>query len=125
MVVNNPVASGALRRPERGEPAFDLGLDGAVRVEACGRRLGGDSGHKRLVTVQTRPRPLVDEEGVEPSPAEPRSIGLEAAEHCVVARPDLPEIQRVDHLRGPDQVEERVVFTWRQRREIGREIGRH
>ena len=103
---------------------FDLRLRG-VRGIVVGRRgLGRRAGHERLVVIEPRPRPLVDEEVAEPRPAERVVVGDERRQHRLVAGPHLAQEERVHHLRRPHHVRQGAALGVGQGRDVGRQVGR-
>ena len=67
------------------DPRLDLFLRRASGIEVRLRRLRRHAGDERLVVIEPRPRPLVDQEVVQPRPSERRVVaapGPAAASRC-------------------------------------------
>ena len=73
MVVKKPVARAFSRRRQRADPLLHFRLGRAVGIVIRRRRLRRRAGNERLVVIEPRPRPLVDQEVVQPRLAERRS----------------------------------------------------
>ena len=78
---------------QRLDPAFELRLRRALRIVVGARRLRRRAGDERLVVIEPRPRPLVDQEVVQPRAAVGRLIARQIEQHRLVARPDLAQEQ--------------------------------
>ena len=106
-------------------PRLDLVLGGAGRVEVGRLRLRRHAGDERRLVVEPVPRPLVDEEGVEPRLAERRAVGEQLEEQRLVAGPDLAEVERVEDARRLDHLRERAALALRQRAHVRADVDRH
>jgi hypothetical protein len=109
---------------ERANPLLHFGLGRALGIVVRRRQLFGSAGDEDGVVIEPPPRPLVDQEFMEPGFAEWRLVLDQGVEHRLVAGPHLFEEERVHHLRGADHVGERFTLVGRQRRDIGGEIRR-
>ena len=131
-----PVPGAANRREEPGRtrpfgfgqrlhPAFEFRFRRAVRVVVGARRLRrARPGTNGCVVIQPRPRPLVDQEIVQPRASGGRIVARQVDEHRLVARPHLAQEQRVDDLRRFDQLGEHAAIGDGQFRQIGADLGR-
>ena len=75
-----------------------------LRVVVRASRLGRCAGNERLMMIQARPRPFVDQKSLEPRPPERRLIAREIHEHRAVAGPHLAQEQGVHDLRSLDEL---------------------
>ena len=122
MVVKKPGRSRPLGAGQALQPRLDLVLRRTGGIEVGLRRLRRHAGDERLVVIEPRPGSLVDQEVVQPRAAERRVVARQIQQHRLVAVPDLPQEQRVEDLRGLDQLGQRLPLVGRQRRDVGGEI---
>ena len=61
---------------------------------------------------------------MQPRAADVGGVAHQVEQHRLVARPDLPEEERVEDLRGLDELRERLPLVRRQRRDVSGNINR-
>jgi len=73
--------------------------------------------------IESRPRSVVDQKVIEALATEGTLVRLELLFQSVVATPHLAEKQRVEQLRGRDNLVECLTISWRKLRQVGSKNG--
>ena len=100
IVVKNPVARVRSAGGQRLDPRLDLRLRRAGGIEVGLRRLRRRARHERLVLVEARPRPLVDQEVVQPRAAELGGVAARSVS-SMVRCPPTPGGERARRRPSP------------------------
>src|SRR6185437_3514714 len=102
----------ALRLRQRFYPTFELLFAhvGGIEVRP-GQLLWGDSGQKGGVSIEVRPRALIDPEVMKALAAQQRRVFLELCQLGVIARPELRKEDVVDNPTGLDQLRQRLLVA--------------
>ena len=103
-------------------PPLDLGLRRAFGIEICAVGLFRRARDERAVGVDPRPWAFVDQEVAKPRAPLYGFVADELQQHRFVACPDLTQEQRIDHLRGLDELCQHATIRRRKSRQVRNDV---